>query len=592
MRTHLRARTTRAGALLALVTGMVAGVPTAALAAPPGVSIDSVSARNVASGSTVTIRYTVSNSNQGGGGGETGNGRIDIAVTGMGCSGECSPSRQINNSEDFEATLTAPTVPAGQTKTVAVTVTATLPGEQPGVATAEITVQGPAATTAPTTVRQVSGRIKDDDGGRVAGVQVVMQDSQNHSYTGTTDNSGGYSFTSSDAKPIAAGPIKVAAAKAGYETASVTVQAAAGRTVNVPLTIKKVAVASSSPTPSSSSSSSAPATAETTEETAPEQTTPIAADPGLDNTANTEDDGGSSWLLIVMGILLVAAGIGAMVLVWLRRKNAAGLSSDTGIGQAVPAAAGGYDVPRVAAPVGAGRAADATMIAPAAGAGLAGGLSDAPTMIHRPVEDEFPDPYGAPLPPGGGYSGGNQWDSQQGGGYGATQPYGQQPGGYGAAPGGGYHDPAQRYDEHTNLYQPPQQPQQPQRYDEHTSLYQPEPGGAGYGAGYDQAGYDPQQAGYDQGWNGQDAGGYGAPAGYDQPGGYGAGYEQPQPGGAYGAGYDQQTGYPQQGGTYPPGYDQAGYDQQHGPQGGYPDQRGAGPYGNNGQRPNREWNDD
>ncbi|MDI6102848.1 carboxypeptidase regulatory-like domain-containing protein [Actinoplanes sp. NEAU-A12] len=565
-----------------------------------------MSARNVASGSTVTIRYTVSNP---GGGGEGGNGRVDIAVTGMGCSGDCSPSREINNPESFEATLTAPAVPAGQTKTVTVSVTATVSGEQPGVATADITVEGPAA---PTTVRQVSGRIKNDDGARVAGVQVVMKDSQGHSYTATTDNSGGYSFTSTDAKPIAAGTIQVAAAKAGYEAAQVSVQGAAGRTVNVPLTIKKAATTSTSPTPSSSTSTKAQATTDAAEDDPTDENSKIPIDQGLDKTAST-DEGGSSWLLIVMGGLLVAAGIGAMVLVWLRRKNADKLSSDTGVGKAVPASAGGFDATRVAAPVGAGRG-DATMIAPAAGlggamgaglggamgAGMPADLSNAPTMIHRPAEDEFPDPYGAPLPPGGGF-GGNQWDNPQGGGNYATQPYGQ----HGAAPGGGYNDPGQpRYDEHTNLYQP-EQPQQPQRYDEHTSLYQPEQGGgygdANYGgAGYEQGGYDQQQAGYgDQGgWAGQEQGGYGPQAGYEQH--PGAGY--PQQGG-----YDQ-GGYDQQGGTYGAGYDQpqqAGYeqpqagweDQQH-QQGGYPPpatppsppQQG-GTYGNNGQRPNREWNE-
>ena len=38
----------------------------------------------------------------------------------------------------------------------------------------------------------------------------------------------------------------------------------------------------------------------------------------------------------------------------------------------------------------------ATVVAPSGG--LPGGSGDAPTMVHRPVvEDEFPDPYGAPV---------------------------------------------------------------------------------------------------------------------------------------------------------------------------------------------------
>lgn len=580
MTTHLRARTAQAGAFLALVSGLVAGIPAAAQAAAPGVTIDSVSERTVSSGSTVTISYTVSNL---GGEGEPGNNRFntDVTTSAGRCNNGCSPSDTITQSKTYQATLTAPTVAAGQKQTMTITVVSKdQTGAASQAATETISVEGPAA---PTTVRQVSGRIKDDGGARVSGVQVVMKDSQGHTYTTTTDGNGGYTFNSSDSQPIAAGAIQVAAAKTGYEAADVTVQGAAGRTVNVPLTIKKTAAATS-PTPSTSTSATSKPTDEATDDESAE------GDPGVNNiggndtqqASNNTDDGGSNWLLIVMGGLLVAAGIGAMVLVWMRRKKAEELSSDTGIGQAVPAGVGGgFDATRVAAPVGAGRGNDATMIAPAGGMGvrpgaMGGGIGDAPTVIHRtPVEDEFPDPYGAPLPSGGNY-GGNQWDGQQGGGnYGATQTYGQQGGGYGAAQGGGgYNDGGQqRYDEHTNLYQP----EQPQRYDEHTNLYQPEQGGGQYGGGQyggGQGGYD--QGGYDQGWNGQDAGGYGQQGGYDQ-GGYG------QQGGNYDGydqgGYDQQQGgYPQQGGNYGNGY----------PQQGQPPQQGRGTYG---QRPNRDWDD-
>ncbi|MBB4748042.1 carboxypeptidase-like regulatory domain-containing protein [Actinoplanes lobatus] len=550
------------------------------------------------------MQYTVRNP---GGQDQQGDNRASIRVTGMSCSGQCSPSGQPiqpDATADFNATLTAPTVSAGQNRSVTVTVTVTLNGET-GTASETITVNGPAA---PTTVRQVSGRIKDDGGARVAGVQVAIQDSAGHSYSTTTGNNGEYAFSSSDAKPIAAGSITVGAAKDGYDATTVTVEGTAGRTVNVPLTIKKVAAETTSPTPTPSTSATAAPEEEVTDEETAETTAPLA-DQGLDNTSGTEEEG-SNWLLIIMGVLLVAAGIGAMVLVWMRRKNANDdLGSDTGLGKAVPAAAGGFDATRVAAPVGGGRGGDATMVAPAGGmgaqrGGMGGSLADAPTMIHRPpVEDEFPDPYGAPMPAGGGFAGGgNQWGADQGGAYGgATQTYGQQGGGYGAADQGGYNDPGQggyndqgqqRYDEHTNLYQPeqPQQPQQAQRYDEHTNLYQPEPGGypqqqgGNYGGGgYDQGGYDQQQGGYgDQGgWGGQDAGGYGPQGGYDQQqqgGSYGGGYEQQQ-GGAYGGGGYDDGGYDQQqGGNY------GGYDQQQ--QGGYGDQQ-RGTYGN--PRPNRDW---
>ncbi|PRX16019.1 carboxypeptidase-like regulatory domain-containing protein [Actinoplanes italicus] len=525
------------------------------------------------------MRFTVSDPNPG----EQGDPQLEITVSGMNCG--CNSRERIDGNKDFDVTLTAPNVAAGQSRDVTITVSAKRANGESAQDTETVKVEGPAA---PTTVRQVSGRIKDNGGARVSGVQVVMKDSAGHQYQTTTDGDGGYSFTSSDSQPIAAGNIQIAAAKEGFEPANVSVQGGAGRTVNVPLTLKKTAAATS-PTPSASSSASAAATEPVDdEETTDEETQGINLGADPDEAANTTDDDGTNWLLIAMGGLLVAAGIGAMVLVMMRRKRADELSSDTGLGTAVPASAGGFDATRVAAPAGVGRGGDATMIAPAAGmgGGLGAGLADAPTMIHRqqPVEDEFPDPYGAPLPPGGGYAGGgNQWDDPQqggnygGGNYGATQTYGQQQGGgsYGAQGG-----QPQRYDEHTSMYQP----EQPQRYDEHTNMYQPEQGG-NYGGGYDQGGYDqPQQGGYDQGWNGQDAGGYGPQAGYDQ-GGY------PPQGGNYGGGYDQggydqpqQGGYPQQGGNYGGGYDQQ--------QGGYP-QQGAGNYGNkNPQRPNRDWMDD
>ena len=577
MTTHLRARTTQAGAFLALVAGIVAGTQTAALAAPPTVEINAPDKAD--SGSTVTVSYTVSNP-EGSDEEQPGEGQgqpapeASIQVDtggGASCQGACGGGNVADGSSNgFQATLTMPTVDAGQTRQVSFRVRATA-GDERGERSVTITVNGPEA---PSTVRQVSGRVKDGEGARVSGVQVVMQDSEGHRYTTNTNSSGSYTFNSSDAEPIAAGSIKVAAAKDGYKAASLTVRGTAGNSVNVPITLEKIAAQTTSPTPSPSPTASRATSAAPVEEP-PAEDDNKAAPIDANNAASTSDEEGINWLLIIMGALLVAAGIGAMVLVWMRRKKAEELSSDTGLGKAVPAGAG-FDATRVAAPVGAARGNDATMIAPAAGMG-GGSLADAPTMIHRPpapVEDEFPDPYGAPLPPGGGYAGtGNQWGNEPGAGNygGATQPYGQQSGAYGATRGGyGDGGQPQRYDEHTNMYQP-EQPQPQQRYDEHTNMYQP-PQDNGYGAqgGYDQGGYPQQQAG----WHDQQ-GGYGAPGGYDQGGYDQAGYPQQQGGWQeqQQGGYDQQQQNGWSGQQPPEGYDQHG-----------------NPY-NNGQRPNREWND-
>jgi hypothetical protein len=605
--THLRARTTQAGAFLALVVGLVAGVQTAALADPPDVQITNLSPTEVSPGSTVTMQYTISNpggadGGEGEGGGQQQAATANIKVSGMPCNGDCASIKQIEGTQTFNATLTAPNVAAGETKDVSVQVTATINGET-GNASQTITVKGAAK---PTTVTRVSGRIKDADGAKISGVAVAMQDAAGHSYESTTNSDGSYSFISSDSKPIEAGNITVGALKEGYTGTTVTVQGTSGKAVNVPITLKKVAAESPSPAPSTSVSASAVPTEEPVDETE-DVTDDESAPPVAQDTVSGDSEGGTNWLLIIMGGLLVAAGIGAIVLIMMRRKSAATENADDAPagpgGFGVPPTANPYDQTRVASPVGGGRGGDATMVAPMGGA-MAGGLGDAPTMVHRPaVEDEFPDPYGAPMPPQGGYAGASQWGGDQGGdnygggAYGGPQQpqYGQQAGnGY----GGGQAAPQQRYDEHTSMYQP-EQSQPPQRFDEHTSMYQPDQGAAG-GYGGQPGGYGAQPGGYDQG-------GYGADQGYGQQGGYGA-----QPGGYDQQGYAQQQGGYDQGGYSDQGYGQqppqGGYDQQQGgygqqppqppqqggygnqqpPQPGYDDPDGYGGYGQ--QRPPQNWN--
>ncbi|MEU4424237.1 carboxypeptidase-like regulatory domain-containing protein [Actinoplanes sp. NPDC024001] len=614
MTTHLRGRTTQAGAFLALVVGLVAGVQTAALADPPSVQIQSLSSTEVDAGSTVTMQYTVSNPGPGdgeeepGGGNNGNNNSATIKVSGMSCRGDCSPVRQIQQSESFTATLTAPNVNPGEQQSITVTVTATINGET-GQASQTVVVRGPEA---PQTVRQVSGTVRDNDGKKLSGVSVAMQDSAGHQYDTTTNGDGGFSFTSSDSNPIAPGRITVGAIKDGYQAKKIDVQGNAGRSVSTKITLKKLATETPSASPSVSASATVEPTEEPAEDDATEEDAASAPPPNTGQQTTSGESGGSNWLLIIMGALLVAAGIGAFILVWLRRKNSGGEDSSLdgptpGFGGpgGVPATGNQFDATRVAAPVGAGPGGDATMVAPAGG--MPGDISNAPTMVHRPVvEDEFPDPYGAPVPPAGGFAG-NQWGGEQGGGYGGDQPYGQQTNGYGG-PQGGYGNegaPPQRYDEHTSLYQPEQsqQPQQPQRYDEHTSLYQPEPGGYGDQGGYGGGQPYGQQGGYDDqgGWGGGQGGGYGPQqgGGYDQQqygydqqqqggygdqGGYGGG--QQQYGQQQGGGYGQQGGYDQQQPGGP--YDDDGYDQQR------PQQQG-GYYGGPqqpGQRPNRDWMDD
>jgi hypothetical protein len=614
----------QAGALLALVGGMVVATSAPALADEPTVQILNVSSTTIGSGERTTIQYRVVNPNP--------PGQVSIQVSGMTCSRDCSPAVNLNPGEqrDFTADLTAPNVGAGDTRTVRVQIRATIDGET-GTANQAITVRGP---DKPQQVRQISGKVRDEDGKALSSAQVIMKDSSGHTYETNTNGDGGYSFTSSDNRPITPGSVSVGAGKDGFQPDAVSVQAAAGKTVNVPLTLKAIAAATPSATPSTADTASA----EPLDEESAAATDPQTAGADTEAAANASDSGSGSLLFIILGGLLVAAGVGAIVLVLMRRKNNGGDDEDDDNPNGVmPPGPGRYDATRVAAPVG-GRVNDATMVA---GMG-APSMSDAPTMLQRPVpvEDEFPDPYGVPARPqatygGGTYGGATQVPAQSGGyddayagpptQYGHPVQDGDQYAGYGAYNGG---QPQPRYDEPTGMYRPePDYGQggyrgQEPEYPAPAGRARPEPTAAGYpgaGGAYDQGGYggygapgggidngDAYGAPSGGGYGAAPAGGgtYGAPAGgaggYERGGSYGGGYDQGYDHGGYGdqragGGYDQ--GYDQRGG-YEPGYEPGGaYDQRSGDrgydQGGYDDQGGRhGGQSRPGQRRPVNWMDD
>jgi hypothetical protein len=545
-----------------LAGGTIAVAASPAQAAPPTVTIDSVSSTTIGAGDKITLRYTVTAPDAIGG----PPGDVQANVGGMDCTGDCSPQFRLNSgqSEDFEVTLTAGPVDAGETKTVRVQVSARLNNET-GNATRNITVRGPEK---PKQVRQISGRVKDSDGKAVSGAQVLMKDSAGHQYDTTSNGDGGYEFTSSDDRPIAPGTVSIGAAKEGYEPAAVNVRASADKTVTVALTLVSKNAPSPSASPSAAEKSAEPLDDATDD--AEEPTEAPAVNP--DNAANNTDDDSGSMLFIILGGLLVAAGIGAIVLVLMRRKgDGDDVDGDQPSG-VVPPSQGRYgdDATRVAAPVG-GRANDATMVA---GLGAAPSLSDAPTMLHRAVPaDEFPDPYGAPVaPPQAGAYGAPAGAGAYGGAsaYGGYPEQEQQYGGYGAATGtyGAAAAPPQRYDEPTGMYRPADEGgygggyAQPEPEYPPAGRARPEPtGAAGYqGGGYEQ--HQPaDQGGYGGGWSN-------AGDGIDNGNAYGAGSayggypEQEQQYGGYGA--------PAGGGTYGApaggGYDDGGYA---GDQGGY-----------------------
>ncbi|GAA1026657.1 hypothetical protein GCM10009557_05150 [Virgisporangium ochraceum] len=388
-----------------------------------------------------------------------------------------------------------------------------------------VTLQGPQQAASAT---EVNGTVTDQaTGDGVPGAQVTLKDSAGNTHDATANNQGKYTIRPSNNKPIVAGQVTVTASKENFTDATATQTAVAGRALTLNIRMKPTA-ASAEP--------SAPVASEQQPTTEPsgEASEPVAQQ-------NTSGDGEGpsmlSWALIGMGVLLVLLGIGAIVLLVMRRKDD-GESED----------ADGYGGNPQMAPAGAG-AYDRTMV---------GGHSNAndQTAIVGPQQqlDEFPDPYAAPAPAptrvGGAYSGGYD-DTQAGYGGGGDAGYGNGNGrGDGYGNGGGYRDD--------------------RGYGAQQGGYD-EPRGGGYGGGGG-GGYADQATGvYQGGANGSEYGangsGYGGGANGYGGGGYGGGANGAANGGGangYGGGYDEGDygrrggGYQGQGGGYDRGGDYAG----------------------------------
>ena len=576
---------------------MLAVASSPAQASPPNVAVNV--ANNLPSGGTTTLRYTVTNTNPNVPGAPN-QANITLSLNGLRCTGECGRGVPIpaGQSRDFTAQLTAPQVASGQTQSVQLQIRAEI-GNEADNQQQTITVRG---ADKPQTVRQVTGRVKDVDGKPVPGANVGVQDSQNHKQITISNNDGRFQFTSTDAQPILAGNISVAVIKDGYKSQSVSVQGGVGKTINVPLTLEPTEAAAATPSPTAAAST--PAADE-----ASDPATDVASQPATDPQNAANSGGSSSMLFIILGVLLVAAGIGAIVLVVMRRKNGGDDPNDPdGPGGVMPTGGGRYhggaDPTRIAAPVG-GRAPDATMIAGRSRPSTA----DAPTMMQQavPIEDEFPDPYGAPVVPHGGYAGAGGYGTAAAGTYGAAPAYGAgayggaqvpaQAGGYEPGPPTQYGRPPDPEDDPYGTYGPPQNGADgyggEPRYDEPTGMYRPESNG-GYSGGPDQgygtAGYRDDAYGREPEYPPAGRAGRGETSGAYQAGAYsGAGYgqEQPPDQGGYGAwnppagGIDSGNAYgpPAGGGTYgggnyggsPAGGSYAG--------GSYGAPTGGGPYG-------------
>lgn len=319
MTTRSRVRWTRAAAIVTLTAGTLAlpAAPSpAAPAAPETVSILSVSAENVKPRETVRVRFRVTNN------GRRAETAIVVVGGGLRCATGCraEPNLGPGQSRTFDATLVAPDARPGETTGLNISIGVRLAGQN-SYAYKMVYVHGagasPTGGASPAAgVSEVSGRVRDADGKAIGGADLTIRDSAGHEYRTTSNRSGQFSITSKAGRTIAEGSITVRASMDGYRTARATVRGRAGDVATVRLTLAAVATpATASPSPAEEASPPAAAAGDDL---------PAAAPPTL--RATGEESGSTSMFLL--GGLLVAAGLGALALVLVRRRSAPGAAAE------------------------------------------------------------------------------------------------------------------------------------------------------------------------------------------------------------------------------------------------------------------------
>ncbi|MDY7089931.1 MAG: carboxypeptidase-like regulatory domain-containing protein [Actinomycetota bacterium] len=305
----------RAAAVLTLIGAALVAPATPVAAAPAPVRILSVSAENVKPGDKVRVRFRVTNTGQ----------RAETAIVvvggGLECASGCRAEPDLGGgaSKDFSATLVAPKAHPGEITGLNISIGVRL-GGQNHFDFKMVYVHGPGASAPDTEkpkseVDRVSGRVRDAGGKAVGGVSLTVRDSAGHEYRTTTDRKGRFSITSTAAKPIAKGQITVVASMNGYREARKTVRAAAGDKASVQLVLAAVA---------------APATTTASplavvEEAAEPETSVAAAPPAV---RTVSDEGNGPLLFMILGGLLVAAGVAALLRLVLRRRSTPSSPSD------------------------------------------------------------------------------------------------------------------------------------------------------------------------------------------------------------------------------------------------------------------------
>ncbi len=524
----------------------------------------------------------------------------DLVITGKtaGCTGSgpsvsCTVSFNAGESKSFTFSIAAKStvsVGAGQSKQGNGTVTASGLGGEGGQDSKQInvTVRGPQGSPV---VPEVSGTVVDSTtAAPIRDAEVTLTDGAGAPHKRGSDANGRFKFTSTSGDPIAPGSLNIIAAKDGFVGIQKNVEGRAGQSLaGQRIQLKPIAATASAEPPTTGPTDTA---APTSGDTAPA-------------AASGNGSGGTglfSWVLIGLGGLLVLLGIGAIVLLLVRRKDdEPDDEPDDGHGRRgpspVPAARGAYHGAPGAEPTmvaGRGGPADATaMIRPTRPGGYPDPYAASPQPAYPPTSNQGPPGYG-----GSAYTGG-------GGGY-ALPAYGAPPAepaypptepgyppanGYGADPGGygGAGRPGARGGEDYDAgyggsggygasggYSGPTRPASPAGYPASPAGYPASP--AGYGSG-GAGGYsgDPR-GGYDEptGRYSGAGGGHAAPPGYGQSGGYDAGYDRGS--GGYDRRPDHEAGYDRGG----PPYDRVpeereGYRSDYGTSDGYYDDPAAAP---------------
>ncbi|GGJ89580.1 hypothetical protein GCM10010123_19070 [Pilimelia anulata] len=376
MTTQRRAWIPRAGMALAAILGLMplASPAGAAPTTPPAlaagqradaqIQIISLDPRRLRSGKTATLTYQATL--------VVGSPRVRVETdSALACEGDCEVTLEPGENETYTARLTARDIPVGEVRPVRVAV---ISGGQR--AEDQLTIFGP--ERAPS-ARRISGRIVDAETGEgVGGAQVGLKDSADHKQSTTADGSGRFAFFGSAQQPISPGQVQIGARADEYGSQIVTVRAADnGNVSGVLLRLRSTVrpTPSPTPTPTATQPSSDPTPADEPSDSAPGATTPASGD----------SSSPLFWIGVVVGLLVLALGIGGLILLLLRRRQE---NKDRG-GATGPAAApaGGSGAPYP--PLG-----DATAIVnqPVA----ADPLANAQTVTQPAVRDEYADPYGLP----------------------------------------------------------------------------------------------------------------------------------------------------------------------------------------------------